>query len=137
MTHYDTIDVSEGTDINKTYASNECDICHYWYFLDQEFKFQPFVWNCCHDVLVMAMNLSDIATLNINGVDYCCIINESSKSEVINLLQIADLNVKAEHYKIKKIFSSIKIGKEILTCGDIKSKKHRLYPYKSPIFLGI
>ena len=29
--YYDRIDVSEGTDINKTSASNECDICHYWY----------------------------------------------------------------------------------------------------------
>ena len=29
MVYYDKIDVSEGTDINKTSASKECDICHY------------------------------------------------------------------------------------------------------------
>ena len=29
----------EGIDINKTSASKECDLCHYWYFLDKGFKF--------------------------------------------------------------------------------------------------
>ena len=29
MIYYDRIDVSEGIDVNKINASNECDICHY------------------------------------------------------------------------------------------------------------
>ena len=37
MLEYDEIDISEGIDINKTSASKECDICHYWYFLDNNF----------------------------------------------------------------------------------------------------
>ena len=65
---------SDGIDINKTSESKECDICQYWYFLNNGFKFQPDVCNRCHDVLVMSINLSDIAVLNINGVDYRCII---------------------------------------------------------------
>ena len=32
MLEYDKIHISEGTDINKTCVSKECDICHYWYF---------------------------------------------------------------------------------------------------------
>ena len=32
MLEYDRIDISEGIDVNKTSASKECDICHYWYF---------------------------------------------------------------------------------------------------------
>ena len=31
MIEYDRIDISEGVDINKTNASKECDICHYWF----------------------------------------------------------------------------------------------------------
>ena len=27
---YDKIDISEGIGINKTNASKECDVCHYW-----------------------------------------------------------------------------------------------------------
>ena len=38
MLYYDRIDVSEGIDVNKTSASKECDVCHYWYFLNYIFK---------------------------------------------------------------------------------------------------
>ena len=39
MLYFDRIDVSEVTDVNKTNTSKECDICHYWYFLNKGFKF--------------------------------------------------------------------------------------------------
>ena len=78
----------------KKSASKEYDICHYWYFLDKWFQFQSQVCNGCHDVLMMFVNLSDIAILNVNVVDYCCIITGISKSEAVNLLQKADLNEK-------------------------------------------
>ena len=29
MLYFDRTDVSEGLDVNKVHASNECDICHY------------------------------------------------------------------------------------------------------------
>ena len=91
MLYFDRIDVSEGIDVNKTSASKECDICHYWYFLNYSFKFQPNVCNRCHDLLMMSMNLSDIAILNIKGSDYRCIISLTSKNEVRNLNQNANL----------------------------------------------
>ena len=90
---------SDGIDINKTSESKECDICQYWYFLNNGFKFQPDVCNRCHDVLVMSINLSDIAVLNINGVDYRCIIKGTSKSEAADLLEKVDLKKK---WNIKK-----------------------------------
>ena len=89
MLHFDRIDVSEGIDVNKTCASKECDICHYWCFLDYSFKFQPNVCsrchdllimysfkfqpnvcNRCHDLLIMSMNLADITILHIKGSDF-------------------------------------------------------------------
>ena len=30
MLCYDGIDISQGIDINKSSASKECNICHYW-----------------------------------------------------------------------------------------------------------
>ena len=57
MVHYDRIDISERIDIIKTKASKECNICHYWYFLDKEFKFQPNVCNGCH-VLMLSITLA-------------------------------------------------------------------------------
>ena len=72
-------------DVDKTSESKECDVCHYWYFLDKGFKFQPVVYNGCHDVLIMSMNLKNIAILNIKVVDFCCINSGISKSEAVNL----------------------------------------------------
>ena len=86
MVHIDRIDVSEGTDVNKTSASKECDICHYWYFLNYSFKFQPNVCNRCHDLLMMSMMFSDIAVLNMKGSDYRCIISLISKYEALKFI---------------------------------------------------
>ena len=40
LLYYDRIDVSKRIDVNKTSKSKECDICHYWYFLNKGLKFQ-------------------------------------------------------------------------------------------------
>ena len=57
--------------------------------------FQPNVCNRCHDLLMISVNLSHNAILNIKGSDYCSIINLISKNEAINLLQNADLSDKS------------------------------------------
>ena len=94
MLYLDRTDISEGMDVNKTNASKKCDICHYWYFLDKGFKFQLDVCNGCHDVLMISINLSDIAILNIGGVDCQCIINGMRKSKTVNLTEKTDLTEK-------------------------------------------
>ena len=95
MLYFDRIDVSEEIDVNKTSASKECDICHYWHFLNKGFKFQPNVRNRCHNLLMMPINLSNIAILNINSAAYRCIISRISKNVDINLIQNADLTEKS------------------------------------------
>ena len=77
--YYDRIDVFEGINVNK--------ISYYWYFLNKGFEFKLNVSNGCHDLLMMSMNLSDIAILNIKNADYRCIISGISKSEAMNLMQ--------------------------------------------------
>ena len=70
-----------------------------WYFLDYRSTFQPNVCNNCHDLLMMFVNSSDIAMLNIKCSGYRCVISLISKNEAIKLLQNADLTEKVEHYK--------------------------------------
>ena len=48
MLYFHRIDVSEDIDLNKASASKECDIGHYWYFLNYSFKFYPNACNKCH-----------------------------------------------------------------------------------------
>ena len=57
--------------------------------------FQLNVCNGCHDVLMIFVNLSDIAILNINGADYCCIISGIGKSEAINVMPNIDFSEKS------------------------------------------
>ena len=66
MLRYQKIDVSEGIDVNKTSASKECELCHYWFFKDVGFKFEEHVCNGCHDLL-MAHSLENIAILIAKG----------------------------------------------------------------------
>ena len=63
-----------------------------WYFLNLSFKFQLNVCNRFHNLLMMSINLSDIAILNINGSDYHCIISLISKNKAIDLMENADLS---------------------------------------------
>ena len=86
MQQYDRIDASGGIDINKTSASKEYMLCHYWHFKDIGYKFQPYVCNGCHAVSMMAYELKNIAILNAKGVDYRCISWIISRDEAVNRL---------------------------------------------------
>ena len=59
--------------------------------INKGFKSQSYVCNKCHDLLMMSMNLSDIAVIKIKNADYCCNIIGISKSEAIKILQNMDL----------------------------------------------
>ena len=84
MLQYDRIDVSEGIHITKISESKECMLCHYWYFKDINFKFQPYLCNGCHAVSMMAYELNNIAMLTAKGVDYKCILWVISRDEAVN-----------------------------------------------------
>ena len=64
MLQSDKIYVSKGIDINKT----------------------PNIFNACHNLSMMSLNLNDTAILNIGSVEYWCIINKISKDDAINIL---------------------------------------------------
>ena len=68
MQEYDKIDISEAIDIYKTSASKECDICHYWYFLDKSFSYEPYLCNDCHDLMQKAISFDNIAIEFIFGI---------------------------------------------------------------------
>ena len=70
MLEYDRIDISEWIDINKTNASKELDICHHWYSLDKNFKYEPYLCNGCHDLMQKAINFNDVVILSVKGSDY-------------------------------------------------------------------
>ena len=86
MIQYQKIDVSEGINVNKTIASKEWELCHYWLFKDVGFKFEEHVCNKCHDLLTIAYSLKDIAILNAKGATFRCILMGISKNEGLKRL---------------------------------------------------
>ena len=69
-------------------------ICHYWYFKDIGFKYQPYVCNKCHDLSVVVQDLKDLMILKIKGVGYKCYVFNMSKKEAIKLLNNYQLDNK-------------------------------------------
>ena len=48
MLEYDRIDISEGIDIKKCKETcKECNLCNFYYFLDKNFKYGPYLCNGC------------------------------------------------------------------------------------------
>ena len=94
MLEYDTIDISEGIDTNKRSASKECNICHYWYFLDKNFNYEKYLCNGCHDLMQKAMSFNDIAIVSIKGNDYRIHFWYMSKNDAIVLMTNSNLNYK-------------------------------------------
>ena len=51
MLKYDRNDISEGIDVNKTIESKGCKFCHYWYFLNKNFKYGPYLCDACYNIV--------------------------------------------------------------------------------------
>ena len=86
MLQCERTDFSEGIDTNKTSASKECMLCHYWYFKNTGYKFESNACNKRHNVLMTAYELKNAGTLNVNCADYRCILCGISRNESVNIL---------------------------------------------------
>ena len=79
-------DTSEGTDVNKTNASKECDICHNWYFKDIGFKYEPYLCNGCHSLMQKAMSFNDVAVVYAKESAYRIHFWYMSKDDAISIM---------------------------------------------------
>ena len=60
--------------------------CHYWYFKDVGFRFEPHVFKKCHNVLMNAYELKNTTILSVRGVYFRCILWGISKDEAVSRL---------------------------------------------------
>lgn len=63
MLHYNRIDVSEGTNINKTNESQKCITCNFYFFLS-------FFLDCCHNLIKNTIIFNDIAIFSVKRKVY-------------------------------------------------------------------
>ena len=66
--------------------NQKTELFHYWFFKDVGFKFQKHVCNGCHDLLMMAYSLKNIAILSAKGVTFRFLLMGISKNEGLKRL---------------------------------------------------
>ena len=102
MLEYDRIDISEGIDIKKCKGtSRECSLCKFYYFLDKNFSYGPYLCNGCNDMSLKVINMKNLAIINHNGNIIVLILRLWAKK--MHLIQL-------KYYKVKiNIFFCLRI----------------------------
>ena len=70
MLAYEGINISDGIDVNKSYESKECTLCHYWYFLDKSFSYRPYLCDEGYKMTQKCNKLKNIAIICIKKTVY-------------------------------------------------------------------
>ena len=60
--YYNRIDLGEGNYVTKCNNIKKCIVCYYWYF-NHGFKCQESVFNGCHGLLILCINMNDITII--------------------------------------------------------------------------
>ena len=90
MLEYGRIDLSEGIDIKKCKeTSRKCSLCKFYYFLDKNFNYEPYLCNGCYDMSLKAISMQNLAIINHNGNHYRVNFAFSSKKDASNLIKSA------------------------------------------------
>ena len=70
MLEYDRIDILGGNDIDKTNKSKKCMLCHYWYFLDKNFSYGPYLCDGCYNMTQKSIDSKNIDIVYVKGNAY-------------------------------------------------------------------
>ena len=90
MLKYDRIDISEGIDIKKCKeTSKEYTLCKFYYFLDKNFNYGPYLCNSCYDMYLKAVSMKNLAIISHNGNHYRANFTLISKKDAYNLIKNA------------------------------------------------
>ena len=88
MLEYDRIDISEGIDIKKCKeTSRECSLYKFYYLLDKNFNYGPYLCNGCCDMSLKAISMKNLTIINYNGNHYGVNFAFISKKDAINLIK--------------------------------------------------
>ena len=86
MLEYNEIDISEGIDVNKTSESKECMLCHYWYFLNKNFSYGPYLCDGCYNIVQKSISFKNIAIVRVKKSVYRIYFQDIKKREAKKLM---------------------------------------------------
>ena len=84
---YDKIDFSEGTDVNKSNKSKECMLCRYWYFLNKNVSYGPFLCDGCVNIVQKSNNFKNIVIVRVKKSAYRIYFLGMNKHEAKKLMK--------------------------------------------------
>ena len=70
MLEYGKIDVSDGIDVDMSDKSEKCMLCYYWYFLDKNVSYEPYLCDGCYNIVQKCNKLKNIAIVNVKKSAY-------------------------------------------------------------------
>ena len=100
MLEYCRIDFSEGINTNKTTNSCECIICHYWHFFRLNFRFQPKLYDSCHNMPQKSMSFNNVAIITDGRNDYRIHFCGMNKCEAVNSMKNVGFTLKKNESRL-------------------------------------
>ena len=77
-----------------TNESKECMLCHYWYFLNKNFIYGPYLCDGCYNKIKKCNKLKNIAIFHVKKSVYRIYFLYMSKRETTNLMNNSNLSDK-------------------------------------------
>ena len=91
MLEHGKIDISEGIDDDMSNKSKECMLCHYWYFLDKNFSYGPYLCDGCYNIMQKSIEFKNIAIAYVRESAYRIYFLYMSKREAKKLMSNSNL----------------------------------------------
>ena len=70
MLEYDRIDISKVIDVDKTNKSKKYMFWHYWYFLNKNFSYGPYLCDGCYNMTQKSIDSKNIDIVYVKGNAY-------------------------------------------------------------------
>ena len=75
----------------KQIYQKKCDICHYWYFQNIFFKYEPYLCNGCQDLMQKTMIFNNVAIVYVKRNAYRIHFWYMGKDDAINIMNGSNL----------------------------------------------
>ena len=85
---------SEGIDVHISNKSKECMLCHYWYFLDKNFSYGPYLCDRCYNIIEKSTDFKNFAIVHVKRSAYRIYFLYMSKSKAKKLMDNSNLSDK-------------------------------------------
>ena len=91
MLEYERIDISDGIDVDMSNKSKECMLCHYWYFLNKNFSYGPYLCDGCYNIMQKCNKFRNIAIVHVKKTVYKIYFLHMSIREAKKLIESSNL----------------------------------------------